>query len=570
MLFIPLAKADAAQRLVYGSIDETPDHAREIMDYATAKPAFEAWSANMSKASGGKSLGNIRAQHDLKKAAGRLTEIGFDDETKRISFCAHIVDDQEWAKVEAGVYTGFSPGGSYEKRWKDAEVTDHYRYTPKVGELSIVDAPCIPSGTFTMIKADGEEAEVAFVMAKAYEPGNEATKERAAEMAKAHDGTTFKDHVVQARADLIAENAADALAKMAGEQDAAAGLAHDQVGDVVDPADALNAAFAKADAVLVAGDGPVTPMRAYAAAMTGVLIKCDTTLLIAPPSPEAIALIGADLAKSIEAAGAIRAAAQTVLAKGLYQLSDAVSSLQSFAWICRDVCDEASWEADGSPLPQMAMNILSSLKAFLIAMVEEEVAEMMARTMAEAGDDVPLVIMTEVPGVMELAASIVDLVKANAPLMEKAGARNAAIDATRIQTIHDKACELGAGCAADAVEKAAALAAENERLTKTVEGALPRFEALTEQIETMRSEREADRDALAKMATQIETLGGQPAPTKIQLAAAMDKEEDNGTLAKSDAAPAPGSIGATLELPTAQRNHALEQIAINAKHRLPA
>jgi hypothetical protein len=36
-MFIPLLKVDAAQRLVYGSFDETPDRAREICDYATAK-----------------------------------------------------------------------------------------------------------------------------------------------------------------------------------------------------------------------------------------------------------------------------------------------------------------------------------------------------------------------------------------------------------------------------------------------------------------------------------------------------------------------------------------------------
>lgn len=569
-MFIALAKADAAQRLVYGSIDETPDRAREIMDYATAKPAFQNWSETMSKASGGKNLGNIRAQHDMKKAAGRLVQIEFNDAECRIDFCAHIVDDQDWAKVEAGVYTGFSPGGSYVKSWPDPATPGHKRYTPAVGELSIVDMPCIPSGTFTMVKADGEEAEVEFVLDKAYEPGNEATKARAEDMAKAADGTTFKDHVVQARADLIAENATDALAKMAGEQDAAAGDAHDPVGGVVHPADALDAAFAKADAALVIGDSPVSPMLAYAAAMTGKLLKCDTALAITPPSSEAVALIGADLAKSIEAVAAIRAAAEPVLAKGLYQLTDVVSSLQSLAWICQDVCDEAKWEHDGSPLPQMAMNIVYSMKAFLIAMVEEEVAEMLTRTVADAGDDVPLVSMTEVPGVMELAASIVDLVKANAPLMEKAGARNAKADATRIQTIHDKACELGAGCASDVVEKAAALAADNERLTKTVESALPRFEALTEQIETLRTDRAADREALAKMATQIETLGGQPAPTKIQLAATKAKEEDNGTLTKSDDAPVPGSIEATTELPAAERNHALEQIALNAKHRIPA
>ncbi len=555
-MFIPLTKVDAAQRLVYGSFDETPDRAGEVCDYATAKPAFQEWSKLMSDASEGKNLGNIRGQHDMKKAAGKLTEISFNDEAKRVDFCAKIVDDAEWLKVEERVYTGFSPGGSYAKRWKDG---DHYRYTPKVGELSIVDIPCNPASTFTLVKADGTEEEAEFVLGKAYEPGNDATKARAEDMAKAAGGTTFKDHVVQARADLIAENAADALAKMAGEQGDVEADPQTAV-DVVDPVAALEASFAKADAALISSDAPVSVMLAYAAAMTGTLVKCDTALAITPPSPEAIALIGSDLVKSIEAVAAIRAIAEPILAKGMYSLSDAVCSLQSFAWIARDVVDEASWEADGSALPQMAVNIVNSLKAFLIAMVEEEVSEMLARLATDAGDGVALVI--EGDG-MELAAAITDLVKANAPLMEKAGARNAKADATRIQTIHDKACELGAGCAGEVVEKAATLEAENDRLTKTIEGALPRFEALNEAVETMRAERDADRDAMTKMAEQIETLGGQPAPTKVQLA--VEKAADNGSLEKAADAPAAGSIEEANALPPAERQRALEQVALNAR-----
>lgn len=520
-MFIPLTKVDAAQRLVWGSFDETPDRAGEVCDYATAKPAFQAWSDSMAKASDGQNLGNIRGQHDLKKAAGKLIEISFDDAAKRVDFCAKIVDDQEWLKVEERVYTGFSPGGSYAKRWKDG---DNYRYTPRVGELSIVDVPCNPSATFTLVKADGAEEEVEFVLGKAYEPGNDVTKARAEDMAKAADGTTFKDHVVQARADLIAENAAAALAKMAGAPEVAEPVvAHAPAGGAA-AADALEAAFAKADAVLVTGDVSGSPMLAYAAAITGGLVKCDTALLITPPSSEAVALIGADLAKSIEAAAAIRAVAEPILAKGMYSISDAVSSLQSFAWLTQDVCYDASYENDGSPLPQMAVNIVNSIKGFLIALVEEEVAEMLARTKADVGGTVELVIEGDN---MELAASIIDLVKANGPLMEKAGARNAKADATRIQTIHDKACELGAGCASDVVEKAAALAADNERLTKAVSDALPRFEALTEQVSTLRNGQELSATAMLKMAEQIETLGGQPALTKVQIAAA--KEADNQT-----------------------------------------
>ncbi len=69
-LFIPLSKADAAQRLIYGyATAELPDRSGEICDYATTKPYYEQWSADFAKASGGKSLGN-RARH-ARQGGGR-------------------------------------------------------------------------------------------------------------------------------------------------------------------------------------------------------------------------------------------------------------------------------------------------------------------------------------------------------------------------------------------------------------------------------------------------------------------------------------------------------------------
>jgi hypothetical protein len=32
----------------------------------------------------------------------------------------------EWTKVQEGVYTGFSQGGAYERRWKNAEGRNRY------------------------------------------------------------------------------------------------------------------------------------------------------------------------------------------------------------------------------------------------------------------------------------------------------------------------------------------------------------------------------------------------------------------------------------------------------------
>lgn len=80
-LFIPITKIDKAKRLVYGRLSqEVADKSGEILDYETSKPAFQKWSDEQFKASGGKSRGNLRAMHD-KIAAGIFTDITFDDGT---------------------------------------------------------------------------------------------------------------------------------------------------------------------------------------------------------------------------------------------------------------------------------------------------------------------------------------------------------------------------------------------------------------------------------------------------------------------------------------------------------
>jgi hypothetical protein len=159
-LFLPLTKVDLDERLVHGvATAEAPDRAGEICDYDSTKPYFEAWSAGAREASGGKSLGAVRAMHS-RVAAGKLTEISFDDEGKRILVAAKIVDDDEWNKVVEGVYTGFSQGGRYVKRWTDPE-SGLTRYTAEPSEISIVDVPCLPGATFQVVK-DGIVEERAF------------------------------------------------------------------------------------------------------------------------------------------------------------------------------------------------------------------------------------------------------------------------------------------------------------------------------------------------------------------------------------------------------------------------
>jgi hypothetical protein len=150
-LFLPLAKIDLDRRLVTGvATAERPDRSGEIFDYVSSKPYFEKWSAEAAAASGGKSLGAVRAMHG-SVAAGKLTDIAFDDDAKRVTVCAKIVDDDEWRKVQEGVYTGFSQGGRYVKRWADPE-SGLTRYTAEPHEISLVDLPCVPDATFDVVK----------------------------------------------------------------------------------------------------------------------------------------------------------------------------------------------------------------------------------------------------------------------------------------------------------------------------------------------------------------------------------------------------------------------------------
>jgi hypothetical protein len=154
-IFIPITKIDAARRLVYGVVTaEAPDVAGEVCDYASTKPLYQQWSQKFADATDGRSLGNLRAMHG-NVAAGKLVEIAFNDEKKRIEICGKVVDDGEWAKVEEGVYTGFSQGGRYLKRWTDPGEPKLVRYTAEPLEVSLVDHPCLPEATFAVIKADG-------------------------------------------------------------------------------------------------------------------------------------------------------------------------------------------------------------------------------------------------------------------------------------------------------------------------------------------------------------------------------------------------------------------------------
>ena len=167
--FFQLRKVDEEKRLVYGrATQEIVDRSGEIMDYETSKPLIEAWSLEASAASGGLSKGNVRSQHRKDSAAGKVVEIEFDDTSKWVDVAVKVVDDADWKKVQEGVYTGFSMGGSYAKKWSDPTLTTAsgmpvVRYTAQPSEISLVDRPCVPTaGFFEVLKADGSTEQKAF------------------------------------------------------------------------------------------------------------------------------------------------------------------------------------------------------------------------------------------------------------------------------------------------------------------------------------------------------------------------------------------------------------------------
>jgi hypothetical protein len=476
-MFVPLTKADAAQRLVYGSFDETPDRAGETFDYASSKDLIKAWSDERYTATNGQSYGNVRGQH-ANIAAGKLIEIVFDDLGKSVGFVAKIVDDNEWKKVEEGVYSGFSPGGKYAKRWQDGLAK---RYTADVRELSIVDVPCNPNAGFTMVKADGTEEQVEFVMSKAYEPGNEATKARADDMAKAvGPEAKSKDYVVQARADLIAENATAELAKM-HEPEAEPVVKPEAKPDLVD---AVNAALAKG-AKAIADLQPV-PVTTTAENMAKGL---------------------AELATAHED--------NDLLAKGLRGISSLSQAIYRLVAVQSSIEREAQAEGDGSAVPAQVVDGIKTLCDALCAMAMEETAELLA-DIAEAGMEAAAWDYSD----YGCAAGIVDLVKADTALMEKAGARNSKGDKAKIQQMHDNAVSLGAECGGpDSAEKSLALATDNERLSKALGDFVPQIETLTKTIETQGAD-------LTKANARIIELEALPALGKGNVIA-ITKEQDN-------------------------------------------
>jgi hypothetical protein len=551
-LFIPITKVDAVQRLVYGiATAEKVDRSGEVCDYTTTKPFYEKWSGEIHKSTGGKSFGNVRAMHG-KVAAGKVTSINFNDTEQQIEICAKVVDDAEWNKVEEGVYTGFSQGGAYVKRWKDGDVQ---KYTADPSEISLVDLPCLASATFEMIKADGASELRKFVSVEPeiVPPTNDEVVAKATEMAKAAgDATKWAEHIDAARSGLtkiatdkpltpeLAETLKAAFDKAAAPAagapvPAADGEEWDQVwksrrdestfktkaelrkhheqldadtaaATTVDPVqkslDEINAALG-----IEKKDNAAKPGKTDASGKAAAVSADEDGNAIDP-------VTGKRKKKPKKFADA------EALKKGLYDVGRFADLITQLNWLANDAMSERAWEGDNSTVPDQIKAGVATLCAAIRAMVIEETTELFD---PENENDALLI------NVLEMAAGVpADAMKALVKFaqsdealakcrdaVEKAGARHSKTDQTRIQDAHDNLVAAGADCGMDKGKKTEDLEKAADELSK----ANARGDALQKAMDNITSQ-------LGEITKRLKHIESQPAAHP--LTRVVSKGQDNG------------------------------------------
>lgn len=486
-LFARLTKVDEERRLVYGrATEEVVDRAGEIMDYATSKPFFEKWSGDIAKATDGKSLGNLRAMHG-NVAAGKLTQIDFNDADKAIDVCAKIVDDAEWNKVLEGVYTGFSIGGSYHKTWNDAELKAR-RFTADPCELSIVDLPCVPTASFFDIqKADGTTMQKSF---KLPEPVTaESFSDEVAALAK--DGGLSLDEMLEAIRLAKAK-------KDEGEYGDVAYADEKNKKYPIDTEEHIRAAWSYINQEKNQKDysaAEVTAIKDKIIAAWKKEIDKD-----GPPSAAADKSVEPVLTKAgkkvIVTHENMAKAARAALHKGMYGVSCFANLLQSILYLQQSTASEAVIEGDGSTMPAELMDWLKQGGELLTSMVAEEVAEL---TDMEGDVNGPDVFYMECAAAIEGLGKFAEGEADRKDFLQKVGARNSKADQNRIQAAHDLLAEMGADCDPDNTgEDDAEKAARAEAMTKLA--------AADESLQKLTSDLTAANEALVKVADERDTL----------------------------------------------------------------
>jgi phage head maturation protease len=200
-LYAPITKIDEDQQMVFGyASTEALDSQGEIVK----REALEAALPDYMR------FANIREMHQ-PSAVGVATEAEMD--ARGLFLAAHIVDPTAWEKVTAGVYKGFSIGGSVVGRDRAQK---HVITGVKLSEISLVDRPANPEAVFTMYKAEAVE-KVGARNSAADLATIQAIHDQAVALGAACDGCALDD---DAGDDEQGDDMADKIAGLIAEHDA--------------------------------------------------------------------------------------------------------------------------------------------------------------------------------------------------------------------------------------------------------------------------------------------------------------------------------------------------------------
>lgn len=366
-IFFRLTKFDEIKGEVTGiATAELPDQTGEICDYETTKPFYQKWSDRVSKATKGKSLGNVREMHS-NIAAGKIIDLVFDDVAKTIVITAKVVDPVSLNKVREGVLTGFSQGGDYIKKWKDGEFM---RYTADPSEVSLVDNPCLSEATFEVIKSDGSKELRKFTP--------KAVPKELEQVWRAKDGSTHATKA-EASAHNTLLDARETVAKATEEAEA---LLNDIENDLDkrEFSDDERKKAADAGEAMPDGSFPIKSDQDLKNAVRAVGRASDPAKAKEHIISRAKAMGSTHLLPS-EWEGSTKDSkkAKTAedLKKGLGTLGRAANLVQELEWLCNSIKQEEVWEDDdSSTAPDHLEEIIKELCDFLCNYCEEETAEM--------------------------------------------------------------------------------------------------------------------------------------------------------------------------------------------------
>ncbi len=197
-VYLPITRIDNTERLVTGQATvEKPDAYGTIFAYYP-----EAWTAWR---------GNMREQHDPKKAVGKAIEVIPNAEERAIYITSKVSRGAQdtWLKIEDGVLSGYSASiipdpefGVHPKNWPTKEYNGKsYPYLPRysVAETSYVDNPATPGCNISIVRSDGFLTDVIEVSEEQKPIERAGAKISGDTMSKMHDsiGHTLKAAVSQ-------------------------------------------------------------------------------------------------------------------------------------------------------------------------------------------------------------------------------------------------------------------------------------------------------------------------------------------------------------------------------------